>query len=462
MVIKIPEQVNRAIEILEKNGESAYIVGGAIRDSLMGRQVGDWDIATGAHPEKTIEAFQNYKTIETGLKHGTVTVIIDGMPLEITSYRIEHGYSDNRHPDSVDFTDRITDDLARRDFTVNAIAYSPFHGFCDPFGGRNDIEKGIIRCVGDANRRFGEDALRILRAMRFSAVLGFDIAPETAAGIHKNYKLLKNISVERIFTEISKLLCGKNAGKLLREYEDVIFFIMPELLPMKNCVQNHERHIFDVWEHTVKAVESIKPTAELRFAMLLHDSGKPQCKTTDESGTDHFYSHSKFSREIANNILIRFKTSTAFRNHICTLVEYHDFVPDKISKKTYKKQIASLGSEIINELFEVRFADVSAQNPKFLSEGIQSNAKGLKIVKEIEAENECLTIKDLEINGNDIISLGIKPSKKIGEILEILLDEVMDEKIENNHVALLGRAMQLIEPQERSKNYGNSKNRKRP
>ncbi len=457
MVINIPPQVNRAIEILNKNGHSAYVVGGAIRDSIMGKSADDWDITTSSLPNETLEAFANFRTIETGMKHGTVTVIIDNCPLEITTYRIERGYSDNRHPDSVDFTDRVEDDLARRDFTVNAIAYSPENGFADPFRGMEDIEKKIIRCVGDADRRFGEDALRILRALRFSSVLGFEIDSETAGSIRRNFTLLKNISVERVFVEMSKLLCGKDAGRILREYEDVIFFIFPELAPMKNCTQNHERHIFDVWGHTVKSVESVEPIPKLRFAMLFHDSGKPHCKSTDENGIDHFYSHAKISKRIANNILVRLKSSTAFRNHVCSLVEHHDFLPDKISKKTYKKYIAQLGFDTVKELFSVRRADISAQNPIFLDEGIKSNEAGMRILEEIEAENACFKISDLAVSGNDIISLGIRPSPEIGKILETLLDEVMEEKIENTHGALSKRAMQLIQPQERRDN-GNGKN----
>ena len=457
MVIKIPDQVNRAIEILNKNGHSAYVVGGAVRDNLMNKDAHDWDITTSALPEQTKKAFEGFRIIETGIKHGTVTVIIDGTDLEITTYRIESGYSDNRHPDSVDFTDRVEDDLARRDFTVNAIAYSPQSGFADPFNGRDDIKRKIIRCVGEADRRFGEDALRILRALRFSSVLGFDIDSETADSIHRNYRLLKNISVERIFVELSKLLCGKDAGRILRDYEDVIFFILPELLPMKNCSQNHERHIFDVWGHTVKAVESIEPTAELRFAMFLHDSGKPHLKTTDEKGIDHFYHHSIKSREIAESILTRLKTSTAFRNHVCNLIEFHDFVPDKISKKTYKKYIAKLGADTVRELFSIRKADISAQNPKFLDEELERNEIGLKILEETETQDTCFKISDLAIGGNDIISLGIKPSPEIGKILETLLDEVMEEKINNTTEALKERAMQLIRQQER-RDYGNGKN----
>lgn len=457
MVINIPSQVNRAIEILEKNGHSAYVVGGAVRDAIMNKLADDWDITTSALPEETIAAFEGFRVIETGLKHGTVTVIVDSTPLEITTYRIEHGYSDNRHPDKVDFTDRVEDDLSRRDFTVNAIAYSPKRGFADPFGGKRDIENKIIRCVGEADRRFGEDALRILRALRFSSVLGFEIDGETADSIRRNYTLLKNISVERIFVELSKLICGKDAGRVLREYEDVFFFILPELKAMKNCTQNHERHIFDVWGHTVKSVESVAPVPELRFAMLLHDSGKPQCKTTDENGTDHFYYHAKASRKIAENIFLRLKTSTAFRNRVCDLVEYHDFLPDKISKKTYKKYIAKLGYDTVKELFEIRKADVSAQNPKFLDEELKRNECGFKILEEIASEEKCFKVTDLAISGRDITALGVRPSPETGKILGKLLDEVMDEEIENTHEALIERAMQLIGQQERRDN-GNGKN----
>lgn len=443
MVIKIPSQVNRAMEILQNNGHTAYVVGGAVRDVLMGKSPDDWDITTSALPEETLAAFKDFRTIETGLKHGTVTVIIDDTSLEITTYRIETGYSDNRHPDKVDFTDRVEDDLSRRDFTVNAIAYSPAAGFADPFGGQNDIKRGIIRCVGEADRRFSEDALRILRAMRFASVLGFEIDGDTAESIHRNYHLLKNISVERIFAELSKLLCGKDAGRILREYEDVIFFILPELKPMKNCTQNHERHIYDVWGHTVKAVENIEALPELRFAMLFHDSGKPKCKFTDKDGIDHFYSHGKESEKIASEILTRIKTSTKFKNQVCNLVEYHDFLPHKISKKTYKKYIGKLGIDTIKQLFSVREADVMAQNPKFHKESLEENRIGLKTLEEIENETPCFGINDLAIGGKELAALGVKPSPEMRKILEILLDEVMEEKIINTPQALIARALQL-------------------
>lgn len=439
MVIKIPRQVNRALEILRQNGHTAYVVGGAVRDALMEKDAHDWDIATSAKPEETAKAFSGFRVIETGIKHGTVTVIIDGESLEITTYRIESGYSDNRHPDTVEFTDMIEDDLSRRDFTVNAIAYSPSAGIADPFGGCGDIEAEIIRCVGEPDRRFQEDSLRILRALRFSAVLGFEIDKNTSDSIRRNYRSLENISAERIFVELSKLLCGKDAKRILLDYSEVFFFIIPELKSMKGCSQNHERHIFDVWEHTVEAVASVRNQAHMRLAMLFHDSGKPYVKSTDENGTDHFYQHAKKSREIAFEALTRLKVSNKLRDKVCSLVEYHDFLPDKISKKTYKKYIGLLGIETVEELFEIRKADISAQNPRFITEGLEANEIGLKILNEIKKENSCLKIGDLAINGNDLEKTGIPPSPEMGRILEMLLDEVLEEKTENSKNALLKR-----------------------
>ncbi len=443
MVIEIPSQVNSALKILCDSGHSAFIVGGAVRNILMGIPVHDWDIATSALPSEILELFKGFRTIETGIKHGTVTVIIDNMSLEITTFRTEQGYSDNRHPDKVDFTNSIEDDLSRRDFTVNAIAWSPQAGFVDPFGGTQDIKCGIIRCVGNPDRRFGEDALRILRALRFSAVLGFGIDDETSESIHKNYHLLENISVERIFSEFSKLICGKDAKRILLEFKETVFFVLPELKPMDGCAQNHERHIYNVWGHTVAAVGSIPPQPELRFAMLFHDSGKPHCKTTDEFGIDHFYSHGKISKKIAFESLMRLKTSNKFREDVCNLVEYHDFLPDKISKKTYKKYIGSLGIETVKKLFSVREADVSAQNPKFLADSLKENEIGKKLLEEIENETLCFKIKDLAIDGKMLAELGIEPSPVMGKILNTLLDEVMDEKLPNTEEALKYRAKQL-------------------
>ncbi len=443
MVINIPEKVNTALEILRKNGHTAYVVGGAVRDSLLNRPTEDWDIATSALPTQTVEAFADFKVILTGIKHGTVTVLIDGMPIEITTYRIDNGYADNRHPDSVTFTDRISDDLARRDLTVNAIAYSPISGTVDPFGGISDIHNCILRCVGEPDRRFGEDALRIMRVLRFSQTLGFSVEAETSEAVLRCFPLLKNISVERILSELLKTLrcCTK---EFLLKYADVIFFILPELRPMQGCNQNHERHIYDVWEHTAAAVAASPQDEEIRLAMLFHDCGKPMCKTTDENGIDHFYSHGKLSAKTAYEALTRLKASSKLREHVCTLVEYHDFLPEKVSKSTYRKYLGLLGEKTIRELFSVRQADISAQNPAFLSEGMSAIETGRAKLEEIIAEDGCFKLSDLQINGKDIIKFGIEPSPFIGEILEELFDEVLNEKTENNRRVLLERAAELI------------------
>lgn len=453
--MKIPLQVNTAVKILTENGHTAYIVGGAVRDCLMGRTADDWDITTSALPEDTLNAFSGFRTIETGIKHGTVTVVIDGMNIEITTYRIEAGYSDNRHPDSVSFTDKIEEDLARRDFTVNAIAYSPRAGFCDPFGGQSDIDKKIIRCVGEPDKRFGEDALRILRALRFSSVLDFEIEEKTAESIRKNYPTLKNISAERIFAELTKLLCGRGAGRILRDYPEVISGILPELAPMNGCGQNHPAHIYDVWGHTAAVVDAVAPSPELRYAALFHDSGKPACKSTDENGIDHFCNHARVSREIAEEALLRLKSPVKFRQKVCDLTEYHGFVPDKMSKKTYRKYIGTLGADTVRELFEIREADVRDLAPECLEDALEANRAGLEILNEIMNEKACFGVKDLAVNGNDIIGTGVEPSPAVGEILGILLNEVMEEKIENKKDTLIRRAEELKGKVGRS-SYGNS------
>lgn len=444
MLYSIPLQVNTAISLLNEAGFSAYVVGGAVRDLVMGKTPHDWDITTSARPEETEDVFSSYRLIETGIKHGTVTVLIDSMPLEITTYRTEGNYSDRRRPDSVAFTDNILDDLSRRDFTCNALAYNPRKGIINEFDGIEDISSGVIRCVGDPDTRFNEDALRILRALRFASVLGFEIEKNTADSIRKNYRLLEFISEERIFTELIKLICGNNAGKILRDFSEVFFFIMPELSPMKGCEQHHERHILDVWDHSVAALENIRPEGTLRMAMLLHDSGKPSVKSTDDKGVDHFYGHAGISSEIAYSVLTRFKSSNSFKREVTNLVRYHDFLPDVITKKTYKKYIGTLGLDTVKKLFEVREADLRAQNPVFIASSLESNEKGKLILEDIIKNEPCFNIKDLAVDGRDLIEAGFEASHTLGSTLEKLLDEVMDGKIENEKSALIERAKELL------------------
>ncbi|MBQ3562784.1 MAG: tRNA nucleotidyltransferase, partial [Clostridia bacterium] len=290
-MFNLPHQVDFALNKLIAAGYEAFIVGGCIRDILRQKAPSDYDITTSAEPEQTKAVFEGEKIIETGLKHGTVTLLKDGMPLEITTYRIDGAYADNRRPTSVQFTKSLTEDLARRDFTINAMAFSKKTGIVDPFGGEADLQNKIIRSVGDADRRFNEDALRLMRAIRFASVLGFKIEEKTKISIFKNKNLLKNISSERIAAELVKLLCGKNAKQIIIDYFEVLEVILPEISQMKNFNQNNPHHIYPLLEHTAIAVENTPAEPPLRLAMLLHDCGKPDALTIDERGVSHFYGH---------------------------------------------------------------------------------------------------------------------------------------------------------------------------
>lgn len=440
----IPAQVETALNVFYQNGYSAYIVGGAVRDLVMNITPSDWDIATAAKPQITEELFSAYKCVETGIKHGTVTVIIDDLPIEITTFRIESSYSDNRRPDSVDFVSDLSSDLSRRDFTCNAMAFNPQEGLVDLFGGREDIQNKLLRCVGEPEVRFHEDALRIMRALRFSSILGFEIDKDTSNAVIDCTDLLGNISAERIFSELTKLLCGVNAKEILLDYSSVFFFIMPELKPMKGCAQHHERHMYDVWEHSAASVGYIKPEPCLRLAMLLHDSGKPLVKTTDADGVDHFYGHAEISRDIAEKILLRFKASNAMRKKVSELILYHDFLPDKVSKNTYKHYITLLGFDTVKDLFNIREADVRAENPVYLEQSLLQNAAGMSILNEILTQDECLSLKDLAIDGDDLIALGFDTSPELGSVLKTLFNEVSEEIIPNEKQALTARAKELI------------------
>ena len=295
-MMKLPPQVNTAFALLDAAGYEAFLVGGAVRDYVRScSPAKDWDITTNALPEQVEEAFAGYRLIETGLKHGTVTVVIDHEPLEITTYRIDGDYTDHRHPDSVSFTRNLKDDLERRDFTMNALAYNPKTGIVDLVGGQEDIENGLIRCVGDPDRRFQEDGLRMLRALRFASVFEMQIEEQTAAAIHRNKELLKGIAAERIQVEVTRLLCGKGVADVLRSFADVLAIPIPELSPMFGFDQHNPHHDKDIWNHTIVVVTSIRPEPILRWAALLHDIGKPSCFTIAEDGVGHFFGHAEKS-----------------------------------------------------------------------------------------------------------------------------------------------------------------------
>lgn len=429
-----------AVETLRAHGFEAFLIGGSVRDFIMELPIGDIDITTNATPQEVEEVFKDFRVIETGLKHGTVTVLIENEPLEITTYRCEGAYSDNRHPDSVTFSKKLSDDVVRRDFTMNGIAFDFKKGFCDLVGGIEDINNKTIRCIGDAETRFNEDALRILRALRFSAVLGFEIEEETKNAIHKCRELLKNISAERIREETVKLICGKNAYSVLTEFSDVICVFIPEFETCVGFEQKNRHHIYDVYTHILKAVEQSKPDPVIRLALLFHDIGKPAVAHFDEKGEQHFYSHPKISAEITEKIMTRLRFDNDTKNKVVTLVRFHDspiminegIAPDR---KRLKRIMSQIGKDLIFDLMEVKRCDNSAQKPKYYR-GDEFYENTLNMLNEIISENECFSVKDLKINGNDLISMGYK-GKELGEKLNLCLDEVIDGKIKNEYDELI-------------------------
>lgn len=429
-----------AIEILKSKGFEAFLIGGSVRDFVMGLPIGDIDITTNATPEEVKQVFADFRVIETGIKHGTVTVLINNEPLEITTYRSEGTYSDNRHPDSVTFSKSLADDVVRRDFTMNGIAYDFDNDFCDLVGGLQDIKNHTIRCIGNAETRFNEDALRILRAMRFSAVLGFEIETETKKAIHKCKDLLKNISAERIREEFTKLICGKNAYSVFQEFSDVITVFIPEISECVGFEQKNRHHCFDVYTHTLKAVEKSSNNPIIRLALFFHDIGKPSVAHFDEKGEQHYYSHPKKSAEMTEKIMTRLRFDNETKNKVVTLVRMHDspiMVNDmtKPDRKRLKKIMSQIGVDLIFDLIEIKYCDNSAQNPEYFR-GEDFYKETRNIVNEIINEKECFSIKHLTIDGNDLIALGFK-GKKIGETLEKCLTAVIDGKVENEKDKLL-------------------------
>lgn len=429
-MIILPKEVSFALNMLCSNGFEAYIVGGCVRDSLMSLKPKDYDITTSALPEETKKIFKEFNLIETGIKHGTVTVIIDGIPLEITTYRVDSDYSDNRHPDSVNFTRSLKEDASRRDFTMNAIAYSDSDGIKDFFNGQADIQNGIIRCVGDADKRFNEDALRIMRALRFASVLGFSVEDNTKKAIFKNKALLLNISAERLASELSKLLCGKDAGKILTEYIDVLGVIIPELLPMKGFNQHNCHHIYDVLEHTAQVIDNIPPSVDLRLSALFHDIGKPPCFALSEDGVGHFYGHAKISAQLSLEIMTRLKYDNQTKDVVCTLVKAHD-VQIENTEKAVKRALNKYTPEIFSKLILLKRADNFGQNPEYRFR--QNGYDALeKTAQKILSEKQCFSLKNLAVNGNDLIKLGIKPGPEMGNILNMLLEKVINGELTND------------------------------
>lgn len=442
MTMDMPKNVDTAINLLQSAGFEAYAVGGCVRDSLLGKTPNDWDITTSAKPEDMKSVFADFHCIDTGIKHGTVTVVIDGEPLEITTFRLDGEYEDNRHPKSVTFTSNLGVDLGRRDFTVNAMAYSKKTGTVDLFGGQNDLKNKIIRCVGDPDRRFNEDALRILRALRFASALDFEIEEKTAQSLLKNCALLGNISEERIAKELLKLVCGKGAKRILTDFAPVLFEILPELQPMYKNSHDNPHHCYDIYEHTLIAVESIDPEPTLRFAMLLHDCGKPAVKKFDENGVAHFYGHQRISAEISAQILARLKVSNKFRDEFLFLVSNHDRWELYENTEKMPRYLSKFGLDGVLKLLKVMRADVLAQSPEYRYR-LDQIADAEEIAKNLAAQKPCLSLSELQINGRTLMDIGIPQGRKLGAVLAQLLDEVIDGVTKNTQEALTTRAREI-------------------
>lgn len=441
MFINCPEYINTAFRLLEKNGFNAYVVGGCVRDSLCGKEPCDWDMTTSSTPQETMEVFKDFRVIPTGLKHGTVTVIIDGIHIEITTMRVDGEYYDNRRPESVHFTTEIEQDLSRRDFTVNAMAYNHKDGLIDIFGGKEDLKNRIIRCVGAPDIRFNEDALRIIRALRFASVLDFKIEKTTSESIQKNIPLINNVAKERIRVELVKLLCGTAVERILTDYKEIIFSIIPELRRLDEFPQNTPYHIYDVWTHTVKVVSSIKNDEKLRVAALLHDVAKPFCHTIDNNGVSHFKGHPEKSAQMAEIILRNLRFSNTFINTVYDLILLHDMYPDG-NKNTVAHFCSKYTPETIKLTLELMRADSAGKNPEFALKQLASYDIAEIQIDEIVASGLCLKLSDLNVSGHDIKAAGFD-GKEIGTVLDSLLELVIEGKISNQKEMLLNAAKKI-------------------
>ncbi|PYG85869.1 tRNA nucleotidyltransferase (CCA-adding enzyme) [Ruminiclostridium sufflavum DSM 19573] len=428
--ITFPDNVNYIIMKLNSYGFDAFAVGGCVRDSILGRIPNDWDITTNALPEDIKNIFE--RTYDTGIKHGTVSVGIEDAHIEVTTYRIDGEYSDNRRPDSVRFTSSLREDLARRDFTVNSIAYHPEKGIIDFFEGLKDLENCRIRAVGDASLRFREDALRMLRAVRFSAQLGFGIEKSTYASIKGNAGLIVNISNERIRDELNKILVSQNPMHFDCLYHTgLLKYIMPEFMICYETGQNNPYHVYNVASHILHTVKYVKNTSILRWTMLLHDIGKPAQKTTDDNGIDHFYGHQKASADIAGNILNRLRFDKDSIKKIVRLIVYHDTdISD--NEKAIRKLIGKVGEASFLDLTEVQRADAMGQNREYLEKRLLQLENIVNIYNKIMGDKHCLSKKDMAVNGHDLMAIGMEPGKELNNMLNYLLDCVLDSPELNN------------------------------
>ena len=433
--IRLPQKVNRIITSLQNAGFEAYAVGGCVRDSILGREPGDWDITTSAMPEEMKALFE--KTVDTGIEHGTVTVLLEREGFEVTTYRIDGKYEDSRHPKEVTFTRSLKEDLLRRDFTINAMAYNEKNGLVDIFGGLRDLKERKIRCVGDAKARFSEDALRILRGIRFAAQLGFSIDEETKAGMEKLAPTLKNISAERIQTELVKMLISRRPELIREAYElGITAQFLPEFDRLMETAQETPHHMYTVGEHTIHAIGNVRPDKVLRLTMLLHDMGKPAYKTVDEDGRAHFKKHALESEIIAGRILRRLKFDNDTIHKVTRLVRYHDYRMPSTAKDV-RRAMNKIGEDIFSYYMEVRRGDVLAQSMYQREEKIQNLDEIERLYQEIIEKGQCVSLKELSVTGRDLIEAGMAPGKEIGVKLNELLLLVIEEPELNTKEKLL-------------------------
>lgn len=440
--MNLPADVQNIISILESNGHEAYAVGGCVRDCILGKIPHDWDITTSALPEQVKALFS--RTFDTGIEHGTVTVLMHGVGYEVTTYRVDGKYEDGRHPKEVTFTASLEEDLKRRDFTINAMAYNDSRGLVDLFGGEADLEAGIIKAVGNPTERFTEDALRMLRALRFSAQLGFEIEPVTYQAIKDLAPTLERISAERIQVEMVKLVTSDHPERLREVYNtglSKVFF--PELDVMMGCEQNNVHHAYTVGEHTIRAMELIPADKVLRLTMMLHDIAKPACKTTDEKGQDHFKMHPIKGTDMARSVLRRLKFDNDTITRVCNLVKNHDDRPD-INERNVRRMIIRVGQENFPDLLEVKRADTLAQSTYLRDEKLDYITELERVFHEIVEAGDCLKIKDLQINGKDLIAMGVPQGQRIGEVLNHIFDAVVDNPELNDRQILLNMAQNMI------------------
>ncbi|MBE6824022.1 MAG: HD domain-containing protein [Ruminococcaceae bacterium] len=443
MKIDLPKIPLLIINTLEECGFECFAVGGCIRDILSTREVSDWDFTTNATPDEIKECFSSYTTVDVGARFGTICVVIDNKNYEITTYRTDGEYGDSRHPDEVFFSKNLKDDLSRRDFTINALAYNDRAGLVDEFNGLMDLQYGVIRCIGDADTRFTEDALRIIRALRFASIYGYSIEQKTAESILKNKELLSNVSVERILKEFSKLICGDHVDFILRRYKDVIAVIIPEISVMFNFDQKSLHHNKDLWRHTVSAIKNSPADDIVRTALLFHDIGKPMTVSTDIEGRNHYKNHEKLSAAMANTILKRLKFPNTFIGKVLVLIEHHgdELSADKALIKTYLKDI---GQEAFSNLLIMQTADVLAQSQYKREEKLSDLSTVEKQFNEIVSNNECYSLKDLEVNGKDLIHMFDLTGEQIGQTLNTLLNMVINSTVSNNKEQLLLVAQEIL------------------